>query len=89
MKPSDKCPPRSKQSIRKTRSHEAEYNEHMALFLGVDPSHATKYSIRGNFREDELIDHPKFGIGIVLSIIQINKIEILFKAGPKLLVQNQ
>ncbi len=88
-KPSGKSPPQSNTSTRKTRSPEAEYNEYMSRFLGVDPSHATQYNIRGNFREDELIDHPTFGIGIVLSIIQINKIEILFKAGHKLLVQNQ
>jgi hypothetical protein len=47
---------------------------------------ASKSTIR---KSDQVIDHLKFGIGIVLSVIQINKIEILFKDGPKLLIQNQ
>jgi hypothetical protein len=88
-KPYDKKPQRAKSAARKTKSPEEKYNEYMAQFMGVNPSHATKYSIRGNFRENELIDHPTFGIGIVLSIIQMNKIEILFKTGMKLLVQNK
>lgn len=88
-KPSGKKKQRSTTAGRGRRSPEEEYNEYMAQFLGVDPLHATKYSIRDNFRQDQLINHPTFGIGIVLSIIQINKIEILFKTGTKLLVQNQ
>ncbi len=45
--------------------------------------------MKGSFKKDEIIDHPKFGLGIVSSVIQEHKIEILFKEGPKLLVQNQ
>jgi hypothetical protein len=88
-KPYDKKQQRSTSAGRKRKSPEEEYDEYMAQFLGVNPLHAKKYSIRDNFRKNQLIDHPTFGIGIVLSIIQMNKIEILFKTGTKLLVQNQ
>jgi hypothetical protein len=88
-KPSEKSRPTSKPTAQKTKSPEADYNEYMSRFAGVDPSLATKYSIQGNFRSDELIDHPTFGIGIVVRILQRNKIEILFKNGPRLLIQNQ
>ncbi|MEC4675694.1 MAG: hypothetical protein VST72_02060 [Nitrospirota bacterium] len=61
----------------------------MSRLTDGDLSGATKYRIDGNFEKDETIDHSKFGIGIVLYVIQNDKIEVLFKEGPKLLVQNK
>ncbi|RJQ52236.1 MAG: hypothetical protein C4526_08570 [Nitrospiraceae bacterium] len=78
-----------KTPARKTRSLEATYTEQLSRLTGGDLSIATKYSLNGNFRKDEVIDHPRFGIGIVLSVIQTNKMEILFKDGARMLVQNQ
>ncbi|RJQ50212.1 MAG: hypothetical protein C4538_00510 [Nitrospiraceae bacterium] len=74
---------------RKARSREAHYNEQMSRITGGDLSKAKKYSMEDNFKKDELIDHPAFGLGIVLSVTQKNKMEILFKDGPKLLIQNR
>lgn len=79
----------SKNTPRKTGSREAKVNEYMSRLTGSDLSRARKYSMRESFKKDELIDHPSFGIGIVLTIIQADKMEILFKDGPKLLTQNQ
>ncbi len=87
--PSEKSRTRPESPIRKTKSQEANYNEYISRLSGSDLSNAKKYSIKGNFEKDEIIDHPTFGIGMVLSVIQINKIEILFKDGPKLLIQNR
>jgi hypothetical protein len=88
-KPSEKSQTKLKSPSRKARVQEINYNEHISRLTGGDLSTARKYSINGNFEKDEVIDHPQFGIGMVLSIIQINKIEILFKDGPKLLIQNR
>lgn len=74
---------------RKRKTPEDIYNEHIALVTSGDLSNAKKYSMSGNFEKDQIIDHPKFGTGIVMSILQVNKIEILFKDGPKLLTQNK
>ena len=74
---------------RKRKTPEDIYNEHIALVTNGDMSNTKKYSMSGNFAKDELVDHPKFGTGIVMSIINTNKIELLFKEGPKLLVQNK
>jgi hypothetical protein len=88
-KPSEKSRTKSKSPSRKARAQEINYNEHISRLTDSDFSNAKKYSTNGNFEKDEIIDHSQFGIGIVLSIIQINKIKILFKDGPKLLIQNR
>ncbi len=89
IKPSERSRTKSKSSIRKTRSKEATYEEYISRLRSSDTANAKQYNIKGNFGKDEIIDHLKFGIGIVLSVVQINKIKILFKDGPRLLIQNQ
>ena len=79
----------SKSSARKTRSKEKTYEEYLSHLRDGDPANSKKYNIKGDFHKDEIIDHLSFGIGIVLSRIQANKIKILFKDGPRLLIQNQ
>lgn len=49
---------------------------------------AIKYQIAGNYRENQVINHSTFGIGIVAAVTQTNRIEVLFESGPKLLIQN-
>jgi len=79
----------SKSSARKTRSKEKTYEEYLSHLRDGDPANSRKYNTKGNFQKDQIIDHITFGIGIVLSVIQVNKIKILFKDGPRLLIQNQ
>jgi arginine utilization protein RocB len=88
-KPSERSRTKSKSPTRKTRSKEVTYEEYISRLTGDNPVNAKKYNINGNFEKDEIIDHLKFGIGIVLSVVQVNKIKILFKDGPRLLIQNQ
>lgn len=85
---SPKTSSKSASSSRKIKTQEANYNDYASRLAGYDLSTAQKYSLGGNFKKDEIIDHLKFGVGIVLSVIQSNKIEILFKDGLKILVQN-
>jgi len=80
---------KSKNTTSKLKSKEAMYEKYLYRLTGGNPAIFIKYNIKGNFEKDQIIDHLKFGIGIVLSVIQINKIEILFKDGPRLLTQNQ
>jgi hypothetical protein len=49
-----------------------------------DPDLAVPYSMDGKFRANSLLTHPTFGIGMVASA-QCGKIEVVFKAGRKLL----
>ncbi len=79
---------KSKTSPRRARTKQATYEEYLSRLTDGTPGNAKKYMMNGSFEKDELIDHPQFGIGIVLSVIHVNKMEILFKDGPRLLGQN-
>jgi hypothetical protein len=88
-RPCGKSRSKLKGTTRKTGSKETTYEEYISRLAGGDTASSRKYDTKGNFEKDEIIDHLRFGIGIVLSVIQLNKIKILFKDGPRLLIQNQ
>lgn len=50
-----------------------------------DAAQALKYSMTAAFRQNDLIDHPTFGLGLVVGTIQPNKIEAQFDGGRKIL----
>lgn len=79
----------TKRAGRKRKTPEEIYSEHITRLFEGDLSSARKYKINESFFIDELIDHPKFGVGVVIAIVKLNKVETLFKDGPKLLIQNQ
>jgi len=55
----------------------------------MDTSNAKIYSMSGDFEENELIDHKKFGLGIISEVKLDNKIDVLFQKGNKLLVHKR
>ena len=62
-------------------SDEAIWEE---MIRPLDPDLAVPYNMEGKFRANSLLAHPTFGIGMVSSS-QTGKIEVVFKAGRKLL----
>lgn len=54
--------------------------------IGV--AHARKYDIKAEFTENDVIDHPKFGVGFVVELVHAKKIEVLFQEGLKKLACN-
>ncbi|HBG07116.1 MAG: hypothetical protein A2075_14430 [Geobacteraceae bacterium GWC2_58_44] len=62
-------------------SDEAIWEE---LIRPLDPDLAVPYNMEGKFRTNILLTHPTFGIGLIASS-QTGKIEVVFKAGRKLL----
>ncbi len=59
------------------------------LIAGKDLSRATRYKISTMLAQDEIIDHVKFGLGIVTHVLGDNKVEVEFSEGPKVLVHNR
>ncbi|MBI5741850.1 MAG: hypothetical protein HZA16_14195 [Nitrospirae bacterium] len=78
-----------KAPTRKLKSQEKNYNDYLSRLAGADMTNARKYSIKSDFKKDEVIDHPQFGIGIVVAVIQLNKIDVLFRDSHRLMVQNR
>ena len=79
---------KSKSPARKIKTQEANYNDYISRLTDYDLTRVKMYSMDGSYKKDEIIEHSKFGVGIVLSLIQNNKIEMLFKDGPKVLIHN-
>ena len=50
---------------------------------------SVKYSIKTKFNIGEIVDHPKFGLGVVEKALDANKIEVVFKTTSKVLMHNK
>lgn len=54
---------------------------------GRAPNDFTAYKYQSNFEEGELVRHTKFGDGVVMRVVDVRKIEVLFKDEPRMLAQ--
>jgi hypothetical protein len=45
--------------------------------------------VSDRFREDDVIDHKSFGIGVVARVLSDQKIEVVFQTGTKVLVHER
>ncbi len=88
LKPVVKSTGKVRKTTRKTKSGLSDLEIYESHLAGADLSKATKYKMESSFTQDEIIDHPSFGSGIVVSVVDSKKIEILFKDGPRMMVQN-
>ena len=50
---------------------------------GKDRNSASVYSMQSSYAVRDLIDHPKFGMGVVQRLIDPNKMDVIFQDGLK------
>lgn len=62
-----------------------DYQQLIEKFKGKKP---LSYSMSGSFKEDDVIDHNTFGIGIVISS-SFKQMDVVFSDRPRLLVCNR
>jgi hypothetical protein len=53
---------------------------------GRGPSDATHYTITGDFKIGDLLSHATYGLGVVESTVDRNKVRVIFKSGPRVLI---
>ena len=58
------------------------------LLLAADPEKAVAYSMSNVYAENDIIQHNKFGLGVVVKILDPSKISVVFEDGVKNMVQN-
>jgi ribosomal protein L44E len=68
-----------------TVTNEAKWNE--ALTTAEGPS--KPYAMSGEFELGDLLEHSKFGKGVVQELIGHNKIKVIFEESEKILIQKQ
>ncbi len=56
---------------------------------GKELSGARPYNVKDDYKVDDLLRHPTFGLGIVLAVKGPQKIEVMFPTDVKILLQNQ
>lgn len=72
-----------------TQRTQAKHNEWESRVLGQAVSAFTRYAMGRKFALGELVNHPKFGDGFVLEVVDPQKVSIMFRDGPKTLAQGQ
>jgi len=85
-----KTPPKSPRSTPagprvKKKGYDTEYARLMEVSRGKPHM---PYNISGTYREQDVIGHPTFGIGIVLNVSN-QKMDVAFEDGPRLLACNR
>jgi hypothetical protein len=63
--------------------------DYATLLRSRDPGTARGYATTERFKENELIKHPTFGLGLVTALKDANKIEVLFPDGSKTLIHRR
>jgi hypothetical protein len=70
---------------RQRAEHEAAYNELSSKFSGQTP---TRYTVKGQFTKDAVIEHPTFGLGFVMLATDA-KIDVVFKDSVRSLIHRR
>ncbi|CAN5180458.1 hypothetical protein BH09MYX1_BH09MYX1_61830 [soil metagenome] len=55
---------------------------------GKSPSDFLKYEPKKSFKQGDLLKHSKFGDGVVTTVLDAGKIEVLFRDEPRKLAHN-
>ncbi len=55
----------------------------------VDAEHPTEYTMGSTYNANDVIEHSKFGVGVVIEVVDPYKVAVVFEQGQKTLVQNR
>jgi hypothetical protein len=71
---------------RRTRTKKTESWED--LIQTANENEAVNYTIDGAYNDGMVLNHKSFGLGVIKNILSEKKMEVVFQAGTKILVQN-
>jgi hypothetical protein len=78
-------PPRRPTPRRTVDPHKDEKEAWAALRPDMNASKALRYSMDSAFKRGALIDHKVFGLGLVQRVVDVQKVEVLFEDGKKMM----
>ena len=67
------------QNLRRAEENEQRWSQAMAVTAGQPVT----YTMNGTFAVRSLVEHPVFGVGVVLELLPPDKVDILFREGVK------
>lgn len=77
--------PRQPGASRKAKAAQQDEEQWQEFALQSPVGPAIPYAMDSAFKKGDAVEHPVFGVGLVLEVVPPNKVEILFEAGRKLL----
>lgn len=80
---------RESSSSPKAPGRRGRANRYQTLLNGKDLALSKSYSPQDSYVPGDVVNHPSFGIGVATAVKDGTKVEVLFEAGPKLLVQRR
>lgn len=82
-------PPGTGTRARAARESEPKTHSYATLMKTKDPSKAKRYAQTERFAYNDLISHATFGLGVVTALKDVNKIEVSFPDGSKVLLHRR
>lgn len=79
----------SKRSASKKSTAASTPKNYETLMSGKDISSAQRYRVTEAFVEGIVVDHKKFGLGLVTKVLGDAKIEVTFRSGTKTLIHQR
>lgn len=76
-------------SLGKKRSSATSVSDLWMEAVSNTQTKSQSYSIRAKFEKGDIIDHPKFGPGVVDRLIDHDKVEVIFRHDIKTLIHNK
>ena len=80
-----KNPPGSRRSA----SSGPKISDYELAMADRDPAEAVAYKISGTYAKDQVLQHKKFGIGIVARVMSDLTMDVLFEDKPRALIHNR
>lgn len=84
-----KPPGESAARPRAKREVEPKVPNYANLLKGRDPSKAKTYATTERYAVGDLLNHSVFGLGLVTALKDVNKIEVVFSDGPKVMLHRR
>ncbi|MDX2166109.1 MAG: hypothetical protein SF182_03570 [Deltaproteobacteria bacterium] len=84
-----KAPGTSSTRTRSSKAAAPRPPDYASLLRGRDASAAKPYAPTERFAEGDFIRHATFGPGVVTARKDVNKIEVIFEDGPKVLIHRR
>jgi ribosomal protein L44E len=81
--------PRQRRAVKKRAAPAGPPPEWQDRIMGREPENAKPYSIKTTYDLNDVIEHTKFGFGVVTGLYPDGKIEVAFREALKVLVHGR
>lgn len=82
-------PKKAKKAAVKKPTKTKEQRKWSRVLAKVDAENPVEYAMTSTYDANDVIEHSKFGLGVVVDVVDTSKVSVVFEEGEKTLVQNR